>query len=941
MRAISNELLTAQRAQANTPYVRIQFSKPDGSDIDTYATDDGTNRIIRVRASEELYGGALFEVSGASGLPIPIACQIILNNSDNVVSAIDYRGYKAMVGWGFESYVDGAGDTQAIASTKYSEGEPFAIFSQREHTSPGVNVTELWGISQWYMLEFRKIMGASLGDVYRNTDGLVRHLLIDSVTSDPDKVWMYDNSTTTYFDETADAGDDVTTFLGLVDSGDILFIGDGNIFDRVTLEITTLAAWNGSHRYEYWNGSAWIALSDVVDGSSNWENFGIFTVSFTMPSNWAKRTVNSSEQYYIRAFPIWSGRTRDADIRRVGISNGMGMQLGTSDSKENAISPNYAATQETSRREIVREMLDHTFSAFVARNKYFWLDQLNTNVDYSFDIDGDHGFYSDVRERTVVVPNAITAVNVLNDGGSQVTQYTASTRHTSNVFHDDVMEIIADDTITSDYDAGQRVGNRLNRYLEETYQGEISVPMQISLEPWDWVETVDDRLSLTLTGRLGRIIREFDSRLGVYRAQISMGNNKALPPELQMPPDSAATKALQKIIQNRFAESTQKLRLDTQEREDLGFNIENNTKHPADRSMEADQSLETFDFSSYSKSEPEIVSSPDPKRDNAHFADRFSKWDNQNRLRNSVNQLQNFSNASNFTSPSEAVEGGLSFWKGLPRSESSGYSSAKYATYSGSSGLFSRDLVTNILRFRDFQAGGYNDVLMYNGGNGTFYIEEIGSGSAVTNYDLKGDLLPNADSIYDLGSAAKVWADIYGDAINTARLNLIGGGANMVVASGLEPATDSLYTSGSSAKRWLTVYADTVDTATLVNTGGAGISVNESPFHPSGDNTIQFGTTSLRWSAVIAVIGQFNFLQAPGTGTEIEAADHLVPDTDGGYDLGTTSKRWGSLHVDDIQHEGANLGFFGTTPIAQETGIAVTAAGIHAALVNYGLITGP
>ena len=36
---------------------------------------------------------------------------------------------------------------------------------------------------------------------------------------------------------------------------------------------------------------------------------------------------------------------------------------------------------------------------------------------------------------------------------------------------------------------------------------------------------------------------------------------------------------------------------------------------------------------------------------------------------------------------------------------------------------------------------------------------------------------------------------------------------------------------------------------------------------------------------------------------------------------------------------GGNLGFFGTTPIAQETGVAVTAAGIHAALVNYGLIT--
>lgn len=36
---------------------------------------------------------------------------------------------------------------------------------------------------------------------------------------------------------------------------------------------------------------------------------------------------------------------------------------------------------------------------------------------------------------------------------------------------------------------------------------------------------------------------------------------------------------------------------------------------------------------------------------------------------------------------------------------------------------------------------------------------------------------------------------------------------------------------------------------------------------------------------------------------------------------------------------GQKLGFFGTTPAVQQTGVAVTAAAIHAALVNLGLIT--
>lgn len=40
----------------------------------------------------------------------------------------------------------------------------------------------------------------------------------------------------------------------------------------------------------------------------------------------------------------------------------------------------------------------------------------------------------------------------------------------------------------------------------------------------------------------------------------------------------------------------------------------------------------------------------------------------------------------------------------------------------------------------------------------------------------------------------------------------------------------------------------------------------------------------------------------------------------------------------DLMVDG-NVGFYGTAPIAQQTGVAVSAAGIHAALVNLGLIT--
>ena len=63
-----------------------------------------------------------------------------------------------------------------------------------------------------------------------------------------------------------------------------------------------------------------------------------------------------------------------------------------------------------------------------------------------------------------------------------------------------------------------------------------------------------------------------------------------------------------------------------------------------------------------------------------------------------------------------------------------------------------------------------------------------------------------------------------------------------------------------------------------------------------------------------------------------------------GEPTGATNNRalWVSAGRTELTGElevGGNLGFFGTTPIAQETSVAITVEAIHAVLVNYGLIT--
>lgn len=52
-----------------------------------------------------------------------------------------------------------------------------------------------------------------------------------------------------------------------------------------------------------------------------------------------------------------------------------------------------------------------------------------------------------------------------------------------------------------------------------------------------------------------------------------------------------------------------------------------------------------------------------------------------------------------------------------------------------------------------------------------------------------------------------------------------------------------------------------------------------------------------------------------------------------------TGKTTGTIIGTEGGASGQKLGFFATTPVVQQTGVAITAAGIHAALVNLGLIT--
>jgi hypothetical protein len=107
-----------------------------------------------------------------------------------------------------------------------------------------------------------------------------------------------------FVDNTAEArtqgGTGFALFQGPTVDDDEAYIGMTAKFGRAKLVFGTPGVQNAAVTlaWEYWNGSAWAALSSVVDGTSELTADG--TVTWTVPGNWATTAVNGVTQFWAR-----------------------------------------------------------------------------------------------------------------------------------------------------------------------------------------------------------------------------------------------------------------------------------------------------------------------------------------------------------------------------------------------------------------------------------------------------------------------------------------------------------------------------------------------------------------------------------------------------------------------------------------------------------------
>ncbi len=540
MRTLSAELLAAQRAVANTPHLEVELTSRDIATSLTYKTDDATNRILRIRTAEGFFGGSLFEIAAPNGDIVPIAAQIILRNSDNEFTSKDLRGFKTEIKWGFESYWNGS-STVSIAGTKTSQGEPYWVFSQKDHSLEGELITELQCISAWYYLALENIMGPGFGDTYVASGHTIRGLLFDVLTDHAIKVFTFDSSGSSFTDITSAVEDERTTSSIPVDTSDILYIGaadtDITEFDRITIYGTTDGVYAGTSVWEYWNGAAWTTLT-VTDETSKLTDFDVGVADsvpkvahFDLPADMAAVAINGSTLRWLR-LRFTGAETTKPVINRIGVHRFWGLSNTAIDAIENDtdVKPDFEVSFDTSRLEILRILLDQTKSKFIMQENFFKMevfDESPSSTDYDYSIAGTHTVFADARERVALIPNEVIVTNIQNKGPADFTQITNNSIDTAEQARwGPIIEIENVVDVSTPTLAAIRALTRIERYQAQRYQGEFSAPINIGLEPWDWVGVTDSRLSITTTGRVGRVLREYNQASSIYRDVVTLGTPK-------------------------------------------------------------------------------------------------------------------------------------------------------------------------------------------------------------------------------------------------------------------------------------------------------------------------------------------------------------------------------------------------------------------------------
>lgn len=539
MRTLQADLTSEQEKSSYTPYMEVKLSSRDRATIRTYKTDDSTNRVLRVQQVEARFGG---EIAVPDSL-FPISVIIQLQDSDQVINILDFKGYRADISWGLE--VSTLTDAQQV-----SIGPPVFIVEQKSVSLEGQLIVELYGISMWAILRNAWAKQTETLRIEFNADVSVRHIIMDllggqSFTLDSEAtftgaVQLDDGGVFT--DHTADAIDPTDgSNLGSTNDVDLLpatpavndafYVGHTDQFEHISIDMTTVGVGTWTILWEYWNGSSWATITGLVDNTTGFTVGALKTVVFTKPTNWATSTENSKGPfYYVRGrVTVFSAVTTQPKATKVVVHHDFSISLDSSDSGQgDDDKPRYASDFGQDVATTVQDILANSLLTVRAENDGFHLifvDDSVSSVDYTYG--GDHDAFAASLRDALIVPNNIIYTNLFP--GETGTRFEGTSVNTASR---DAIGLITSievdpDLVSSDSVGATLAARAIKRLRRDRAQGFIEAPMNVGQEVWDVVTVADSRSGQTFSGRVSQVNRIYEP--GTYRISIGMGAVQSVP----------------------------------------------------------------------------------------------------------------------------------------------------------------------------------------------------------------------------------------------------------------------------------------------------------------------------------------------------------------------------------------------------------------------------
>ena len=135
-----------------------------------------------------------------------------------------------------------------------------------------------------------------------------------------------------FVDDTRDANDagtnDVNPFPAAPATNDRFNMGSHERFSHASITVGTAGAGTYTVAWQYsTGGTSFSALTDVTDGTNGFKTAGANTVTFAIPDDWAKGTVNGVSMYWIRAVITMGTQTTRAAVSVMTAGIGGGARL--------------------------------------------------------------------------------------------------------------------------------------------------------------------------------------------------------------------------------------------------------------------------------------------------------------------------------------------------------------------------------------------------------------------------------------------------------------------------------------------------------------------------------------------------------------------------------------------------------------------------------------